>query len=210
MRKLVVFGNSDFAELISYYLESHYEISAYTVDKDYIIAETFLGKPLVSFDEIEKLYSPDEYDMFIAVGYNHRNKVREAKIKEAMQKSYNLISYIHPSSYIDKNVKIGINCFVFENSVLQPYVEIGSGCIIWANSTICHNSRLGNNVFVASNACVNGFVNIQNNTFIGAGAVIRDGLEIAHNNLIGAGCTIQESTVENSVYKNVSTIKLEE
>lgn len=208
MKKLIIFGNNSFAELVTHYLASVYDIIAYTVDKDYISSDCFLDKPLISFDCVENFYSPNEYDMFVAIGYNQRNKVRELKIKEALSKGYNLVSYIHPTSYIDKNVKFGRNCFVFENSIIQPYVEINDGCIIWANATICHNSKIGKNVFIASNSCINGYTKIQNNTFIGSGAVIRDGIEIAPYNLIGAGCIIQSSTVENSVYKNISAEKL--
>jgi hypothetical protein len=43
MAKVVIFGSSDIAEVIHFYLtrDSDHEIVAFTVDRDYITADTF-------------------------------------------------------------------------------------------------------------------------------------------------------------------------
>ena len=55
--KLVIYGNSDFAELMSYYFtnDSKYEVVGFCVDKDFIKSDNFLDKPLVSFEEVETI-----------------------------------------------------------------------------------------------------------------------------------------------------------
>ena len=42
MKKLIIFGNSDFAQLVTYYLEKQYDIVAYCVDNEYIFNHTYV------------------------------------------------------------------------------------------------------------------------------------------------------------------------
>ena len=42
MKKLIIFGNSDFAQLVTYYLEKQYDIVAYCVDNEYILGNSFM------------------------------------------------------------------------------------------------------------------------------------------------------------------------
>ena len=58
--KLIIVGNTNLAELTTYYLQEDYDIIAYAVDKAYIKSATYLNKPLVDFKSVEKLYSPSE------------------------------------------------------------------------------------------------------------------------------------------------------
>lgn len=208
MKDLIIFGNSDLAKTVTHFLQQDYNIAAYCVDKAFIKGNSFLSKPLVPFEDVKNLYPPDNFEMFIAIGYKKRNSVREQKINAAKNLGYNLISYIHPSATIDNTATIGKSCMILENCVVQAFSEMKNGCIMWANATLCHDSIVEENCFICSNACINGFVTVKRNTFIGAGAIIRDKITINKNNLIGAGCTIQSDTEEGAIYKNVSALKI--
>ena len=79
MKKIVIFGTGEISELATYYMknDSDYEIVAYTADKDFIKSESFLGKPLVPFENITKIYPPEEYGMHVALSYNKLNQIRK-------------------------------------------------------------------------------------------------------------------------------------
>ncbi len=207
MKKLIIFGNSDFAQLVTYYLEKQYDIVAYCVDNEYISGNSFMAKPLVSLENVKEIYPPNEYCMFVAIGYHKMNTIREEKFKYLKELGYSFATYIHPSAVISESASVGQNCMIFENSVMQSYSVLNDSCIMFANSTICHHSVVDPFCFIASNACINGYVNIKNNSFIGAGAVIRDKITIGHHNLIGAGCVIQEDSSPFMVYKNTLSAK---
>lgn len=207
MKKLIIFGNSDFAQLVTYYLEKQYDIVAYCVDNEYILGNSFMEKPLVSLENVKEIYPPNEYCMFVAIGYHKMNTIREEKFKYLKELGYSFATYIHPSAVISESASVGQNCMIFENSVMQSYSVLNDSCIMFANSTICHHSVVDPFCFIASNACINGYVNIKNNSFIGAGAVIRDKITIGHHNLIGAGCVIQEDSSPFMVYKNTLSAK---
>ena len=71
MKKIVIFGLGEIAEIAHYYFrhDSHFTVCAFTVDSDYINRNSFCELPVVAFENIEEKYPPGEYDMFIATGY---------------------------------------------------------------------------------------------------------------------------------------------
>jgi len=70
--------------------------------------------------------------------------------------------FVHESSYIDDNVKIGKNTKIWHFSHIQSNVSIGKNC------TIGQNVNIGNNVVIGNN------VKIQNNVSIYEGIIIED------------------------------------
>jgi len=152
MEKVVIFGTSIMAEVVYYYLakDSAYEVVAFTADRDFIKEKEFFNLPVVPFEDVESIYPPDRFKMFIAVGYQKINKVRAKKYEEAKEKGYTLISYVSPKAMVWDNVEIGDNCFIFESNVIQPCVKIGNDVIIWSGNHIGHHGSIGDHVYIAS------------------------------------------------------------
>ena len=209
MKKVIIFGATDFAEVVNYYLshDSSYEVVSFALDSNYIVNKEFCGLPVNSFENIEELYSPNEYSMFIAVGYNKMNKVREQKYIEAKKKGYELITYISPKASFYDNVQIGDNCFIFEDNTLQPFSKIGNNTILWSGNHLGHHSTIGDNCFITSHVVIAGRVNIGKNTFIGINSTIRDNVVVGIENVIGAGSLILKNTEDYSVYSPEETAK---
>lgn len=203
-KKLIIFGNTNYARLVAHYLKQEYEICGFTVDKAYIEGNTFEDKPLIDFESIIDLYPPQEYKMFVAVGYSKRNKLREEIYKRVKNKGYSCINYIHPSCIVPYDIIIGENCILFENVVVQPFVQLANNIIIWSNATVCHDSRICDNVFIGSNACINGFVIVKNNVFLGANSTIRDHVQVEEETLVGCGVAINQNTEKKQVLKALS------
>lgn len=208
MKKIIVFGNSDFAKLASIYLEEQYEITAYCVDDEYLNADIFLDKPLVGLSVLNQLYPPDEYEIFIAVGYKKINTIREQIFNKVKEKGYKCVSYIHPTAVIAKDFVLNENTFILENVTIQPNVQIGQNTIIFPNAVVCHDSKIGANSFIASSVCINGFVEAGSNIFLGANSTIRNNILIGNKCLVGAGCTVLKDLKDNSVCKSAENIFL--
>jgi sugar O-acyltransferase (sialic acid O-acetyltransferase NeuD family) len=202
MDEIIIFGNSSFADLVYFYFkdDSKYKVIAFTVDQEYINSETYNGLPLVPFDKVTELYPPSKYKMFIAIGYKSQNKLRAQKYIEAKKKGYNFVSYIHPTSVISKDAKIGNNCFIFENVVVQPFISIGDNVTIFNGSMISHDVKIEDNCFLASGVVIGGFTNIKRNCFLGANSTIKNNIEISEECIIGMGAIVQKSTNKKSVY----------
>jgi len=210
MKKLVLFGIGDLAEIARFYFENDadYEVAAFTVDKEYKKTNTFLGLPVYDFASIEQKFPPDEYEMFIAMAYTHLNEIREDKFKEAKKKGYTLASYIssHMTCWIDKK-DIGENCFILEDNTIQPFVRIGNNTMLWSGNHIGHHAEIGNNVFITSHVVLSWRTKVGDNSFIGVNATINYHVEIAPKCVIGSGALITKNTEEGCVYKSSYTEK---
>ncbi|MEM5777470.1 MAG: acetyltransferase [Candidatus Aenigmatarchaeota archaeon] len=202
-KKVIIFGVGSFAEVAHFYLtnDTDYKVVAFTATRDYLDKEIFCDLPVVPFEEIENIYPPNRYKMFIAIGYIKLNKVREKFYYEAKKKGYELISYISSKATYWGNIKIGDNCFILEDNTIQPFVNIGNNVIIWSGNHIGHCASIGDHCYIASHAVISGHVKIGKYCFIGVNATIRDGIEIADECVIGAGALILKNTKEKEVYR---------
>lgn len=208
MKKIIIFGLTDNAELAKFYFEndSDYEVAAFTVDEKYLEEKEFCGLPVEAFEDIEIKYSPDEYLMFIAVGYTQMNGIREEKYINAKKKGYSFANYISSKATIWTK-EIGENNFILEDNTIQPFVKIGDNNVIWSGNHIGHHGSVGNHNFITSQVTISGRVVIEDNCFIGVNASIRDHITIKNKTLIGAGAWIGKSTDEEEAYVTQATKK---
>lgn len=201
MRKLIIFGIGEQAEMAYYYFkhDSSYDVVAFTVDETYKNKDTLFDLPVISFEEIEQILSPDDYSMFVAIGYNKINKIREEKYLAAKAKGYKIASYISQKASVFTEL-IGENAFILEDNTIQPYVRIGNNVTLWSGNHIGHHSYIEDNCFITSHVVISGGCIIGQNTFIGVNATLRDHIKIGRSNVIGAGSLILSDTEDNKVY----------
>lgn len=201
MENVIIFGEGNIQEVALFYLQNdyRYNVVAFTADIEYISKDIYLGLPIVPFEDIEKVYTPNEYKMFIPLGYKRNNHLREEKYIQAKNKGYSFITYISPKATY-YGTPVGENCFIFENNVIQPFTSIGNNTILWSGNHIGHHTKIGNHCFIASHVVVSGCVTVDDYTFIGVNACIRNGIKIGRDNLIGAGAVITRDTNEKEVY----------
>lgn len=202
MKKLIIFGNGQIAELANFYFtnDSEYEVVAFTADSAYINEPLFNGLPLISFERIEIDYPNDQYDMFIALSYSKMNSNREVKFNAAKQKGYKLASYVSTNCNYLTKFQCGENCFILEDNTIQPFVKIGNNVILWSGNHIGHHSSIEDNTFISSHVVVSGNCIIGRNSFLGVNATLHNEVHLGEKNLIGAGAIITSSTKENQVF----------
>jgi len=202
MKKLVIFGTSEFAEVAYFYFvnDSPYEVAGFTTHKQNITNKELFGLPIVPFENIESKFNPKDFSMFIAVAYSKVNKVRANLCEQAKQKGYELISYVSSKATTWGDLSIGENCFIFENNVIQPFVKIGNDVIMWSGNHIGHHSTIKDHCFISSHVVIAGKVTVEPYCFLGINSTIRDGITIAKECVIGAGALILKDTKERGVY----------
>ena len=199
-KKLIIFGADIMAKIVCFYFnrDSEYEVVAFTVDEKYRKDETYLGLPLVSFENIEKLYSPEEFYLFIAIGTSKMNENRELKYIQAKTKNYKLASYISPFSICDS--EIGDNTLVGDMTIIRPFVKIGNNNYFWEQCFIAGDSVIGNNSSFSAKSVVSTFSQIEDNVILGTGSIVNTRVRVAKKTLAGASSYISSHTKENGVY----------
>ena len=209
MSKVVIFGEGKIADVVYFYLtnDSPHEIVAFTADRDYISKDKLFGLPVIPFEEIESKFPPDEYKMFIALGYQNLNRLRATKYFEAKKKGYELISYICSKATNFGDVEVGDNCLILENNAIQPMSKIGSNVTLWSGNHIGHHSTIGDHCYISGQVVIGGSTTIGPYCFIGVNATIGHEITIGEKNLIGAGVLVTKNTESNSVFISQDTPK---
>lgn len=202
-RKLVIIGDSAFAEIAyEYFLyDSEYEVVAFSVEYEFLKRDNLFGLPIVPFESLEQMYSPNEHDVFVAVVYTNLNRLRTRLCQQAKIKGFNLASYISSQAFVWENVQIGEHCFIFENNTVQPFSQIGNNVVLWSGNHIGHHSIVKDNCFISSQVVVSGFVEIGENCFLGVNSTIANNLKVAKDCWIGASVSISKNTQVGEIYK---------
>ena len=201
--KIVIVGDGEFAEIAYEYFtyDSSYTVVAFAVENNYITKDSLFELPVITFEEMEKLYSPKEYKVFTAITFTNLNRVRTRLYKEAKNKGYNFVSYVSSKAFVWRNAKIGENCFIFENTNIQYNVEIGNNVVLWSGDHICHRTKIKDNCFVGSNVVISGYCEVGENSFLGANSTFVNNISIGDNSFVAAGALITKSYGDNLLLK---------
>lgn len=190
-KKLVIFGTEDFADIAFEYFtyDSEYEVVGFTIDAEYRKVETKFGLPVVTFEEVDKVFPPSEHEIYAAVVYGKLNRIRRDICNRAKDKKYRLASYISSNAFVWRNVELGEHCFVFEDNTIQPFVKVGDNVIFWSGNHIGHHSVIGSHCFISSHVVISGWNRIGDFSFLGVNSTL------ANNTTIGEACWLSQGAV---------------
>jgi len=209
MSKVVIFGAGKIADEAFFYLtnDSPYDVVAFTVDSEHITATEKLGLPVVAFEQITASHPPDDFKMFVAVGYQELNKFRARKYDEAKARGYELVSYVSSRASNFGGVAVGDNCFVLEFVTIQPCSQIGNNVFLWSGNHVGHHASIRDHCYIAGNVVISGSTVIEPYCFLGVGATIGHEVTVGAESFIGAGSLITKNVEPTSVYITPDTPK---
>lgn len=200
MEKVIIYGNGRIAKIIYQFVKKQFEVVAFTVDKEFIQDNEIEGIPLVAFEDVDNIFSPEDHKMLISVGYVQMNNVREKKYLEAKEKGYGFINYIHPSVEMHDNIVMGENNIILDHVTIQPYVTMGNSNFVWSNAVIAHGSVVEDTNWITSGVVVSGDATIKSKCFLGVNATIGHNTVIEDENFIGANTLVTKSTNAKEVF----------
>jgi sugar O-acyltransferase (sialic acid O-acetyltransferase NeuD family) len=202
MKKLVIFGNSP-AAIQSHYdftNDSQHEVAAFTVDRDDIKETKLLGLPVVPFEDVESIYPPSNFNMFVAIYFNRVNQVRMKKYEQVKVKGYELVSYVSSRAIVWPDLVVGDNCMICDGANVRPFTRIGSNTFIMPGATVGHDAVVGDHCYLAIHAVLLAGSKVESCCVIGANATILNGVTVARECVISAGAVINSNTKEKGVY----------
>ena len=202
---ILIFGIGNVAELAYYYLknDTKLNVKAFVVERDFMPEiKTKFELPIVSFEELEKEYSPKEYLLFAPCSGTNLNKFRERIYNEGKQKGYSFYTYISSkaSVYTDE---IGDNCFILEDNTIQPYTKIGNNCGLRSGNHIGHHSIIEDHVFITSHTVIAGLCLIKKYCWIGINASIRDSTILSEGTVVAMSSSVTKNTDGNAIYMGI-------
>jgi carbonic anhydrase/acetyltransferase-like protein (isoleucine patch superfamily) len=196
MKNIVILGTRNFAEIAHYYFthDSEHTVVAFTVDAAYLKEGSFLGLPVVPFEELDQHFPPAQYAMFVAVGHQKLNTQRASKVADAEAKGYRLVSFVSSKADVPPELEVGPNSMVMERSTLQPFVKVGRDTIIWSTTRLGFHTRVGEHCWLVC-PLLGESVTVGDYTFVGLNATIAPHRSIGRSNVIGAGALINDFEV---------------
>jgi sugar O-acyltransferase (sialic acid O-acetyltransferase NeuD family) len=207
-KPIVIVGTGLLAEQMRFYFEEQEgrRIEAYALDPAYLREDTFLGRPVLAFDEVMERFPAATHDLFVAIGHT-ATAARKRKVLAAQAAGYTLPSFVHASAVVAPGVSIGPNTLVQELAVVSPFVQLGDDVMLCPHASINHHCRIGAHCFFSVGAAVCGEVQIGELCFIGANATVRDRVTIGDSCVIGAGAVIMADCAPRGVYRAARTAR---
>src|SRR5688572_16064738 len=202
-RKLVIAGDSAFAEIAREYFDadSEYDVVGFTVEQAFLKRSELHGLPVVSFESLEQHFAPGEHALYAAVTYTQLNRLRARLAASAKARGYALASYISSRAFVWRNVTLGEHCFIFEDNTVQPFVRIGDNVVLWSGNHIGHHSVIEDHCFVSSHVVVSGFCTIGNSSFLGVNAALANNVTLGRDNWIGPNTALMKDTADGALFK---------
>ena len=202
-RKLIIFGDSKYAEMLSNYFQkdSIYEVVAYCVDKDYKTRSNINGIKVYNFEDIESIF-PNNYYIFSAIGYNslriHKNLYEKVK-----KLHFSVANYISSKAIVDDSVKIGDNCLILPGTILEPNVVIEENCFLNSGVVVCHDAKVKAHTVMASGSLVGGYSTIGECSLLGFNSTVVELLNVGRETLLAAGSVLLQNSEDYTMYAGV-------
>ena len=202
-RKLVIAGDSAFAEIAREYFDadSEYEVVGFTVEQAFLKRNQLHGLPVVPFESLEKHFEPGDHAFYAAVTYTQLNRLRARLAAEAKARGYALASYVSSRAFVWRNVRLGEHCFIFEDNTVQPFVHIGDNVVLWSGNHIGHHSMIEDHCFVSSHVVVSGFCKVGSSSFIGVNATLANNVTLGRDNWVGPNTAVMKDTADGALFR---------
>ncbi len=201
MKPVVLFGLGKIAEVVHHFMskESPREVVGWTCDAQFLDRDTFHGLPAVAFEEVTEKFPPEQFDMFVALGYQNLNSLRAERVHDAKQKGYSLPSFVHEKSGLPVDTDLGDNCFIMNSVCVHPRVRLGDDVFVWSGAMIGHHSTIADHCWITSTANICGVVEAGASCFFAANATVANNVRIGKECFLGSNTLVTKDLPDQSV-----------
>jgi sugar O-acyltransferase (sialic acid O-acetyltransferase NeuD family) len=193
-RQLIIVGDSVFAQVAYEFFtwDSRYEVAAFSVERDYLSRASLFGRPVVAFEDLERLYPPAAHSFFAALVFTQRNALRARLYREAKRKGYAPASYVGARARVHPAAEIGEHCFICDDTVVHPRARVSSNVVLWSGNYVGRHAVIKSNCFTLPHAVISEFAEIGENCVIGPNAVVLGNVKIGDGCQVEAGALVAE------------------
>ena len=203
MKKVVIFGTGEYAELAHYYFENDsecdFEVVGFVADDEYVKEDTFRGLPLVKLSNLTKIFPSNKFSAHVALSYSKLNQVKQEKFNTMKELGYELVSYVCSKGTVTwPDLDMGENCFILEKNNIQPTVKLGNNIMIWSSNHLGHNCEIKDHAYLASGITISGHVVIGERSFIGVNVAFKDFINIGSDTFVTMGANVTRDIPNDS------------
>jgi sugar O-acyltransferase (sialic acid O-acetyltransferase NeuD family) len=168
-------------------MNKEWNLLGFVDDNDDIQNKDINGYEVLGKLESLKTYAKEVYVVCAIANYKIKKNIIE-RLKE--NKNIKFATLIHPSTKLNKTVKIGEGCIVYQNVIATANISIGDHVIISPKSGIGHDTNVENYCSLLWNVNISGNVLLKEGVLVGSGATIIQGIEVGKESIIGAEAVV--------------------
>jgi sugar O-acyltransferase (sialic acid O-acetyltransferase NeuD family) len=187
--KIFVYGSGGHAKVVIDIIEKQgiYEI-AFLADDDLSrkTQDIFGYRVLCDKNDLQVLKGAP-HCAIVAIG---SNKARGNVAAWLEAQNFELVTAIHPSAQIGREVSVGLGSVIMANVAINSGTRVGKNVIINTGASVDHDCIIGNNVHIAPGATLCGTVTVGEGSFVAAGATIIPNLALGKSVIVGAGAVV--------------------
>ena len=161
-------------------------IDSFKPKNDVVSGFKVLGHP----DQIKEISTQNNFNkIFLGISNNYIRK----EVWNALKTQYpnlELISIIHPKSFISSTSKVGPGALVMAGAIINAGCHIGQGAIINTKTSLDHDSVVGDFSSLLPGVTTGGNVEIGLCTCVCIGSVISHGITIGKHSILGASSLV--------------------
>ncbi len=193
--KILLYGIGSLGEKIYEYnkRDQLFDIVAFIDDKEDIDV-TYCGLPVFNYAQCKERFNPEEYKIFVSIGYVRCSYYRELVFKKVFMDGYDLVNYVSPNAICWNGSLVGKNIFVADSVFVGHGSKIHNGVILYEACTLSHDAQIMSNCFLSLRVAMGGHTRIGNNTFIGLNTTVKDNVTIGAYNIVGCGANVIKSS----------------
>ena len=173
------------------------------VDDNKDVQNTYInGYPVLGKSDYLQNYDKEVYVVCAISNYKVKKRII-SKLKA--NSNIKFATLIHPSVKLNKHIKIGEGCIVYQNVIMTVNIEVGDNVIISPKCGIGHDSVIDDYVTLLWNVNVSGNVKIKEGATMGSGSTVIQGLTIGEGSFVGAGACVIRDVEDNKTAVGVPT-----
>ena len=189
MRELVIIGARAMArETCAYAIEAGMHVKGF-LDSDAHALDDYPGYPPIMGSVAS--YEPCPEDFFVCALGDPTWKMKYVHLIHG--KGGHFTTVIHPTAYIGKNVKIGIDCIICPNCTITNDTVIGDHVIVNIHASLNHDGRYGDYTTISPGCNIAGRCTIGNGVFMGVGSVLIPDITLGDGVYVAAGACVVHS-----------------
>ena len=205
--KIVILGGRGTAVVVAEQIHDAYsrfglrvEFLGFAFD-DPLLKDSINGWPvLCGTREVWRKFEKQKDVKFIYLMY--RSDIIEERV--ALRDSFGIpkerfYTFIHPSSYIAKSVKMGYGNVILANCCINSNVVMGNFNSLMFNSLVGHDTRMGDNNFIAAATVIGSNIKIGNGNFTGLNSSIKNMVTMGNYNLVGMAANVVKPVTDHEI-----------
>lgn len=164
------------------------------------VDDVFLNKETLPLSK----FNPNEFEVMVAIS----DPKKRMEIVGRLPKETKYFTFIHPTSLVISDVKIGQGSFIGAYSVITTNITIGSHCILNRGNHIGHDSIIGDFFSAMPCSVISGNCLIGNRVYFGTNSSVREKIEVCDDVTIGLNSGVVKHITESGVYVGVPAKKI--